>query len=96
MRSYKLLFTIYVFSFLVADPFKPLNTDFLNQEIISPKISSTIKQKKQSKKALPLYDEVVKDYIKIVDIDNLVHLCIMLINSVKIHAFIYYVKLNNF
>jgi len=65
MRSYKLLFTIYVFSFLVADPFKPLNTDFLNQEIISPKISSTVKPKKQSKKALPLYDEVVKDYKKI-------------------------------
>ena len=62
MRSFKLLFTIYLLSFLVADPFKPLNTDFLNKGISPQKVSNSTIPKKNSKKNLPSYDEVIKDY----------------------------------
>ena len=65
MSNFKFLFIIYFLTCLVADPFKPLNTDFLNQNSTTIPIATKEKNKKSNKKILPAYDEVIKDYEKI-------------------------------
>ena len=61
MSNYKILFTLYLLSFIVADPFKPLNTDFLKSTSPLPTIP---KQKQPDKKNLPQYEKVIKDFKK--------------------------------
>ena len=59
MSNYKILFTLCLLSFIVADPFKPLNTDFLKSTSPLPTIP---KQKQPDKKNLPQYEKVIKDF----------------------------------
>ena len=64
--NFKLLYIVYIFHLLIADPFKPLNTDFLNQSIQEKKmVSAPAPTAKNNKKKLPLYEDVIKDYKKI-------------------------------
>ena len=60
------LFIICIISFLSSDPFKLLDTDFLNQETVSKKtVVKPEAPKIVKKKGLPSYDEVIKDFKKI-------------------------------
>ena len=62
----KSLFIICIISFLISDPFKLLDTDFLNKETISKKTAAKPEAPKiVKKKGLPSYDEVIKDFKKI-------------------------------
>ena len=65
INKQKLFLMIYLFNFLAADPFKPLNTDFLNQNIEENQPLEQPVTKKVNKQKLPSYDDVIKDYKKI-------------------------------
>ena len=63
MSNYKILFTLCLLSFIVADPFKPLDTNFLKNTSPLPAIP---KKKQSDKKNLPPYEKVIKDFKKCV------------------------------